>query len=94
MKPTRATLATSCASTASGARMTLTARKTASPISRMLPRSLAERYDGHQRAPRPLVIYPVSQILRAAASVSPRHREGSRSLRTPAQRWWFATAPP
>ena len=42
----------------------------------------------------PTVIYPVSQILRAARRVSPRHRERPGRVLRPVQRWWFATAPP
>ncbi len=42
-------IATCCPSTARGARTRLTATTTASPISRMLPGSLAEGHDAHQR---------------------------------------------
>ena len=49
--------------------------------------------DGFVVATKPHVIYTVSQTLRAAASVSPRHRKRPRSLRTSAQRWWFVTSP-
>jgi len=41
-----------CASTVSGAARRLTARMTASPIRRMLPGSLAEGHDAHQRPGR------------------------------------------
>src|SRR5213593_4104547 len=47
--PTRAIFSDFCASTVSGARLMLKARTTASPISRMLPGSLAEGHDAHQR---------------------------------------------
>ena len=39
----------------------------------------------------PTVIYPVSQILRAARRVSPRQRERPGRVLRPAQRCWFVT---
>src|SRR5713101_5055945 len=49
MNPTLGAFVASCPSAASGARLRPRVRTTASPISRMLPGSLAERHDAHQR---------------------------------------------
>jgi len=69
-------IATCCPSTARGARTRLTATTTASPISRMLPGSLAEGHDAHQR---PGLDCTGARDTSASDVAEERHVQGSRA---------------